>query len=462
MDARIKAYIAIVMFFVVNVAFNFEASMAEFLLPVVAQELGVSISQSQMILYIYYVAIICTLSISLTSKSPLMTRVSGFLFGGAIFVAGNLLLGLGLGMGPAVVVLARVMQGVGMALVVSATPALIVHWRLAEYFRISPFTVLPLSIGVGMLAGPSMGALAASRTGLSILYIAISLTALIGMSLIVFCRSEDNGERLPPALPVSKWDYGGLLAIAFVLSSILVISRTLKGEIPVLFGSVFASGLIVAAYLLIDRSDETSDSPVVDINFLMKETNLIIALVMSSLSFAATYVIAYVLPFYIYYNLLGDGGVMLLGGTIVFVPLGFVFGPLIFETFAHANVVQSFWVAALVFFVALVGFALSELTGHTAWLLVGGAALGAMRGIFITPYNKITLDQVAVYRIDETSSYSAIARYFGMGLGALAGSALVVGTVSLGDALLKALLVATVFMGVSVALIPSVTKDVAG
>lgn len=445
------------MLFVVNVAFNFEAAMAEFLLPVVAKALGVPIEQSQTILYLYYVAIIFTLAISLTSKSPMLTRVPGFVLGTALFACGSLFLALTMGAGIVPVLIARLLQGAGVALIVSATPALIVHWRLAESTTMSPFVLIPISIGVGILAGPSIGAFAAENNGLSFVLITVAVVALAGLAVLPFVSDADLGDELPPMVPLQKWDYNGLLAVGLGLWSILILAQAFRSDIPISFALPFALGLLLAVYLLIARSDSNSDHPVINLQFVARETNIFKALVMSTLSFAATYVIAYVLPFYIYYNILSAGTELKLGGTIVFVPLGFVLGPIVFERVFRANLTMSLWASVTIYVAALGFFGWAEIADAPLWLLPAGAALGVMRGIFVAPFNQLTIGSVPTYRIDETSAYCSIARYIGMALGILAGSGLVLTISNLGTALLAALGIGLCFIIISAALIRSVS-----
>jgi len=453
MDDRRRARLLVAMLFFVNVAFNFEAAMAEFLLPVVAEALTVPVEQSQIILYTYYLAIIVMLALSLTSKARALARVPGLVLGGGLFAAGSFLLGITIGTNLLAVVMSRLLQGAGVALIVAATPALIVHWRLSEHMRVSPFALIPVSIGVGMLAGPTLGALAAEQQLIPVLYFGTTAVTVAMLIAVTSIRMKTISVELPPMVPVRCWDFDGLLATGLVLCSLFVVAQSVRGETHLIVGLVISAALMLAAWLLFERSDQNSDHPIFDIHFLVRDTRLVQALMMNALSFAGTYVVAYVLPFYIYYEVLSVGNELRLGGTIVFVPLGFIFGPLLFEAIARSNIKRSLWSSAYVFFAALAAFALANWSGNSWWLLLAGAALGAARGIFVSPYNKLTLNTVPVHRIDEVSAYNSISRYSGMAIGTLVGSAFVVLTSELQLALMWALLAGVAFMTSSMALV---------
>lgn len=453
MDDRRKACLVVAMLFVVNVAFNFEAAMAEFLLPIVAQALTVPVEQSQIILYTYYLAIIVMLALSLTSKARALTRVPGLVLGGSLFAAGSFLLGITIGTNLLAVVMSRLLQGMGVALIVSATPALIVHWRLSEHMRVSPFALIPVSIGVGMLAGPTLGALAAEQQLMPVVYFGTTAVTVAMLIAVTSMRVNTISVELPPMVPVRRWDFGGLLATSLVLGSLFLLAQSVRGETQLIVGMAISAVLMLAAWLLFEQSDRNSDHPIFDIHFLVRDTRLIQALMMNALSFSGTYVVAYVLPFYIYYEVLSAGNELRLGGTIVFVPLGFIFGPLLFEAIASGSIRQSLWSSACVFFAALAAFIFADWSGDSRWLLLAGVALGAARGIFVSPYNKLTLNTVPVHRIDEVSTYNSISRYCGMAIGTLVGSAFVVLTSELQLALMWALLAGAVFMSSSMAFV---------
>ncbi|MDC0609238.1 hypothetical protein OAP63_00760 [Vibrio sp.] len=461
MEENNKARWAIGVLFIINVAFNFEAAMAEFLLPVLAEALTVPVEKSQIILYCYYLAIIIVLAISLTSKSPLLTRVPGLIIGGILLSMGTFLLATMIGVGILeAVVVARILQGAGVALIVTATPTLIIHWRLSEFIRFSPFVLIPVSIGVGMLGGATLGAFAAELSAVSIILFTISIIIFSVLFIIPFVSIDSiSGEFQSLPTPIHKWDFGGLLATCFSLLVIFVLSQLLSDGSYNLLSLFFCLGLVFVIYFLFKRSDRLSDYPVFDIYFLFQETNMIYMLIMNLLSFSATYVIVYVLPFYIYYEFLSSGVQLMLGGTIVFVPLGFVIGPLVFEAVVKTNITKSFWVSGLVFFAAIGGFLLASLTGSSWLLIFAGAMLGSARGIFILPYNKLTLNSVPLHRIDEMSIYSVISRYGGMAVGILTGAGLVSLSGDLNTALLWALGGGVLYMLASLVFISKINDE---
>ena len=82
------------------------------------------------------------------------------------------------------------------------------------------------------------------------------------------------------------------------------------------------------------------------------------------------------------------------------------------------------YISGILLIVACLGFLIIVESKAGILLVMSGFVLGLSRGVFIAPFNELTLHSVPVYMIEKVSSYNAITRYIGMGLGVMIGSTL--------------------------------------
>ena len=433
---------------VLNFVTFFEASTFEFLLPVVGTSLDLSLSQTKNLLLIFYAAVISTFVYLLAMGSQEKVSWRSLKFGGLLFMAGSFFLAINLG--EAQVFVARGLQGIGSAFIAVYTPAVIAQtFRNGQYLGVSPYLITPFSLGSGMLLGPSFGEWILSALGIeAFIVVLVLLTAIGGLIVRASFNSEADDEIAGSSLygglklRFAEFDVCGVLgALIFVCAALQISNSTESLANGVADLGVTILALVFGLGLLLN-SVIRSPYSFLDRYFLFTESNIGLLNVGSCLSFASTYVVAYILPFYIFYVIAANSETLWLGGTIVFVPLGMIFSLCLIPFLSILDEYKKLLAASGIQIVACLGFFWASQNNSVISLLAAGFCMGLVRGAFIVPFNFLTLHTIPVYRIQETSIYNSLARYLGMGVGVAIGAAILNSTDNYSLALTSASVVA--------------------
>ena len=407
----------------INIVFNIEAALVEFLLPLVALEFGILPKHSQLLLILYYAAIMITLAVLLSANSPALDTRMVLLGGAGAFALGCLCIVSSV---YGLIIAGRVLQGAGVAAMVMSTPAIIAQRRDSFDLPFSPYALIPMSIGIGMLVGPTLGAAVIAIFGVQALLASLAALSLAAAALVLVIpkdRTRTVHQEPAASMVLRRFDYPGVIATALILTAFYALFVSASGESDALLALCIAAATTILAAWLFHQSDRESDNPVLDVQFLFRDSTVGRMNVVAITSFASTYAVAYVLPFYVYYVVLAQRDELLLGGTMVLVSLGFM---------ASVGIAKLPWscsqrgmlsLCGALMATACLAFLVAAMVDSTHFLLGAAFLMGLSRGGFVHPYNSLTLHTTPVYRIDAASAYNAAGRYLGMMLGVVCGAA---------------------------------------
>jgi EmrB/QacA subfamily drug resistance transporter len=374
-------------------------------LPPISAEFGLDITGSSWVML--------SLLITTTSLLLIMGR-AGDVFGhrrlytiGYLIIAASSLAG-GLAPNAPVLFAVRIVQGVGAAMVFTASPSI-----LATTFqpgeRGKALGVLSTAIYIGLTLGPPAGGLLIQHCGWRAIFLVMApislLIAVIGRAL------------LPPSCPLcnGRMDWRGAVTLAAGLPALLMAVNQgpawgWASPATMLCG---AAGLLIVLMFL--RLENRLENPVLELR-LFKSRIFTGSVIGSIANYSALTFSSFLLPFYLIQGL---------GRTHGAAGLIMSSQPLVMAIFASpagwlSDKVESRWLTftgMLIMTAALAGISLAAGHTGTAGLVAWLGVLGMGTGIFISPNTNALLGAAPRDKQGTASGVMAFGRNFGMLLG---------------------------------------------
>jgi EmrB/QacA subfamily drug resistance transporter len=308
----------------------------------------------------------------------------------------------------------RIIQGIGSAMLLACSPALLVKHLPAER-RGRALGLRASLIYLGLVAGPAMGGWLAGHFGWRA---AFSMQLPIGMIGLLVARHVICDD--PPLTRAERLDNPGAATWACGLAALLFALN--RGNpwgwtSPAVLLALLLCAILLIAFL---RAEHHNPNAVVDLT-LFERSSFSLPVAALALSFVSGYLLTFLLPFYLMQgrNMHSAGAGLTLSAygliRVVAAPLS---GRV--SDWIGARLPATFGAALF----ALGSILLSRLTPHSSLGVVIVCVLisGAGIGIFVPPNNSMVMGAVPRSRHGIAAGILATSRTVGMGIGiALAG-----------------------------------------
>ena len=405
-----------------------DASIVNISLPKISLYFHVPLSGVVEWVIIGYLIVIASILLTLGRLSDIIGRKALWVSGLAVFTAGSVLCGTA----PSLLflVISRCFQGIGGAMIMSVSPAMITYaFPAGERGRALGLNATVVAVGTS--AGPTLGGIITHAISWRwIFYINVPI-GIIGIIATIRFLSE------PVRLSGAKKQFDPIGAALLSLGMTLLMLGMSFGQeagwsSPVIIGIFTAAVVLLVTFVLVERRVA---HPIVDLS-IFRNRLLSAALASSFLSFMSLFAVMFLMPFYLEELLFFQPDHA--GMVLTAVPLTIsVVAPLsgwLSDRFG-SRVLSPLGLA-----VASSGlFFLSRLTQHAPlfgiiWPLV---LAGLGQALFQSPNNNAIMSSVPENRIGIASGFLATVRVLGQGFSVALGGAIFT---SLGGARAGALL----------------------
>lgn len=265
-----------------------DAVMVNIALPSITRDFGVPVSLVQWTITGYIVAL-TSLLVIFGKLSEKVGKARMFLFGLVIFTVGSCACGFAMNL-PALI-LFRVIQGIGGAMIYGVTGA-VMYLACRPDERGKAMGYLSATISAGVLAGPSLGGFITEFLGWKYIFL---VNVPIGIVLICCaCRYLKIPETTTDKLNV---DWTGAITLILAIVTLLLTCGELAGGIsptPALFA--YGALFIVALMAFIAR-EYRCDNPLVDLS-VFRSRIFMLPVISLMLYFVAIHIISVIGPFY--------------------------------------------------------------------------------------------------------------------------------------------------------------------
>ena len=231
-------------------------------LPDIAADLGASFTDLQWTLSGYALA----LAVFLLTAGTLADRYGRrrvFVVGLVVFDAASVLCAAA--PSPVTLIAARIVQGVGAAIVFPSSLALLAT-EFAGPARRRAIGVWGAVIGLAFATGPLVGGLLVEAAGWRTIFV---LNLVLGLPAVVLARSKLRESSDPAAKPID-WPGVGVLSLAlFAIVFAVLRGNALGWGSTVVVGSLAAGAALLAAFVLVER---TATHPMLDLRLFANRT----------------------------------------------------------------------------------------------------------------------------------------------------------------------------------------------
>jgi EmrB/QacA subfamily drug resistance transporter len=389
-----------------------DSSIVNISLPTIARYFNVPLSGA--IEWVVIAYLVATAAILLTAGrlADMIGRKAVWLAGLLLFTSGSALCGAAPSLG--FLIAARAFQGLGGALLMAVSPALLVN-AFPPQERGRALGLNAVTVALGVSVGPTLGGLiTASLSWRWIFYVnvPIGIIGILATLRVLKERTRRNPGRFDPL---------GALLLAVGLAALtagLSFGQEIGWSSPLFIG-LLVIGIIALALLPI--VEKRVSNPIIDFS-MFRDRVFFSANISLILSFLAMFAVSFMLPFYLE-ELRGfsteTAGLLLTPFPIVLAVIAPISGSL-------ADRFGSRWLAAGGLAIACLGlFFISQLNEHSSifdivWRLV---FTGAGQAIFQSPNNSALLGAAPKSQQGSASGFLATGRTMGQSLSvALAGA----------------------------------------
>lgn len=385
-----------------------DGSVVSIALPTITRHFGVSLSESQMVMTSYLVALTSLLLI-FGKVAEYVGRARMFMLGVAIFTASSLACGLSTSL--ALLVLCRVFQAAGAAMMFSISSAIIFQsFSRGEQGRAMGY--IGSTVAVGSILGPTLGGFIVDYLGwMYIFLINVPIGALQLLLSSRYMRIEEScSERLN-----ADW-IGALTLIGFIVSLMALLGRLsqsfdLQAEVLLLPAISIAS---LAAFLI---NESKQKAPLLDLS-IFRYPMFVLPCISMILFFVANMMISVLGPFY-FEGVMGFSAsqvgliylivpaIMVVGAPVA----GWIYDRRQFRFMAALG--MSIMASAMM----LLAYQASSSSPDLRLLLLAFAVMGAGAVLFQSPNNTEIMRSLPKEKINTASSVTATIRNLGMALG---------------------------------------------
>ena len=257
-------------------------------LPTITSDFHVPLGQSQWIATAYIITIIATVLIFGT-LSPALGKTRLFIYGLVLFVASSAACGLS-GSLP-LLVLARIVQGIGAAMLMSISMAIIMQ-VFPAHERGKALGYVTATIGLGLIIGPALGGVLVEALGWPFVFF---VNVPIGIVLLVpalrYLRLDDTGGE------IGRLDWPGIaLLIALMTGFAFFLNELANPPMNGVFLTTYAIVTFAALIAFVAR-ERSAANPLIDLS-IFSERRFVLPSASLVLYFVATFILIIILPFY--------------------------------------------------------------------------------------------------------------------------------------------------------------------
>jgi EmrB/QacA subfamily drug resistance transporter len=260
--------------------------------PVIAQDLEVSPGEASWVLTAYLVTASCLLALS-GRAADVAGRKRIYLTGFVFFVAGSAMCAGA----PALFALvgARVLQGVGAAMLMAVGPAIVTRAVPPEK-RARGLGIQLAATYVGLTIGPSVGGALASAISWHAVFTVVAIAGAAGGAIALIVLERDPPREEPVSITQLDLSGAGLLAVG--LGALLVALRR-GGEAGWTSAPFFAiAALSIVALIGFVRHERVHPSPLLPPS-LLASAPFALGILGATLLYVVTFMLAFALPFHL-------------------------------------------------------------------------------------------------------------------------------------------------------------------
>lgn len=381
-----------------------DASVVNISLPKISLSFHVPLSGTVEWVIIAYLLVIASLLLTLGRLSDILGRKPLWVMGVGIFTASSMLCGVAPSLG--YLVAFRALQGVGAAMIMAISPAMITR-AFPSTERGRALGLIGMVVAAGTSAGPAIGGVvthALSWRWIFYINVPIGIVGIIASLRLLKERRHPGGGN-------QRFDPLGALLLSIGVAALLL-AMSFGQELG--WGSISVVGLFAATFFALAAfiiHERRVTEPIVE--FTLFQNRLFTAAIVSSfLSFLALFAVVFLMPFYLE-ELLGlsprDAGLLLTAVPATIALVAPVSGWL-------SDRIGSRVLSSLGLAVGSVGlWFLSNLTPQettfgVVWPLV---VTGFGQALFQSPNNSAILGSVPPHRLGIASGFLATVRVLG-------------------------------------------------
>ncbi|MCL6444833.1 MAG: MFS transporter [Alicyclobacillus sp.] len=387
-----------------------DASIVNIALPVLKRHFDVRMHVIEWVSLVYLLTL-AGLLVPFARWADMTGRRRMYTLGFVVFVVGSLLCGLA----PSLLLLlaARVVQGVGAAMLQANSVALITGATPAAD-RGKAIGIQAAAQGVGLSLGPTVGgALLAALNWHWIFFVNLPVGVVgTGLGVWLLPRDERSGLR-------ARFDWAGTaLLVPALVAVIYGLNMGMKQgwTSPWITASYAVFGLALSGFLFLERRAE---SPLVNLD-LFRNRTFILGTITGTLSFAVMYGVLLLTPFYLDY--VQHMNILQSGVYLTMVPLGMtLFTPV---SGAAADRYGTRMPTLLGMLAAASGcVCLSAIGTNLQWMLLASGLflVGLGLGAFTPPNNSSVMGSAPPAHLGVAGGILNMSRTLGMGLGVTLG-----------------------------------------
>ena len=385
---------------------SLDASAVNIILPTLHRELGGSVATIEWVVTIYLL-VVCGLLLTVGRLGDLHGHKRLYILGFAIFTLGSAICGLVWSV--ASLVAARIVQGIGAAILFSCAPAILTgNFPASE--RGQALGLQAIMVYMGSMAGPMLGGWLTDHVSWrAVFYINVPVGLMASFLCIKFIPMDEPKEQR------EGFDIAGAILFMAAFTSLLLglnqghargwTSRSIEGMMT-------AAAVLMILFILLESR---LTHPLVDLS-LFRRTQFSMSVTSAVLNYIAVFTILFLMPFYLIQgrglSVSQAGLLMTIQPAIMTIsaPLSGILSDRI-GTRRLATLGMALLCAGL--------FLLSRLNPESSMTYVGGgmglAGLGT--GIFVAPNNSALMGAAPKHRQGLAAGVLATARNAGMVLG---------------------------------------------
>lgn len=290
-----------------------DSSIVNIALPVIMENLNAPFETVQWMVVIYLLTISSTL-LAFGRLSDIKGRRWVYCYGFVWFTLGSLLCGTA---GQAsYLILSRAFQGIGAAMIMACSPALVVDaFPLKE--RGKALGLVGTVVATGLTAGPAFGGLILQHFSWRMIFflnVPIGAVAVVAAWKILKGTAAESASHEP-------FDWSGAVFLTAALFSVLTLILQVDKWSIASYRMIVLTLVAVAMSVLFVRAELKTDYPIVDTH-LLQNRFFMVSVICAVILFAGLFTITFLMPFY----LMRPAGLSAqTAGAVMMIPFGFLF-----------------------------------------------------------------------------------------------------------------------------------------
>lgn len=389
-----------------------DSSIVNIGLPTLTKALETDLYRIKWVVIVYLLVITCLL-LPFGRIADGYGRKRVFQTGFGVFICGSGLCAIASGLGG--LLLARVIQGAGAAMLMSNSPAIITAAFPANE-RGKALGTLAMVVSLGLVAGPSIGGLLITHFGWESIFLVNLPVGVLGMYFV-----QKHVARDPVRRETAAFDWAGAFLQMLLLISFMVLmdppSISVSGGLPFNVSRILMGVLTIVFLALFIKVESDAEAPLLDFSLLRIRT-FWTANLASFLTFVAYSSLSVLMPFFLEevlrYTPDRAGLFMTAIPATIFI-VAPVSGRLADRMGSQGLSILGALVGALGMFMMAGAFGLG-IHEHVsrAGIILGLASIGLATGLFQSPNNTAIMSAVPNSKLGVASALLATVRNLGL------------------------------------------------